>query len=547
MTAAEKKEERNKLNAALNKKLDKNIPEYVRDYHKRTIFKEDLYGWFERPDDKKQKLVKHYCAACQHSWQDIRPKHCSEQICPNCKQTIKMRGQFRSDSFYINVDDYVCYFEKHDDVIVARFFNNGRYYSDKKFIYKPGNFLTEYQRVIFRKDSTRNYLKYNGWISNQKEPYWSLMGKVNAHKSNYSFMQNMNEFKELVKGTHLDKETLFDFINSRPGYYCLLHVIYKFTTWPVLEYMYKLGYTQIVKGIINGRRSEDITLKLYEKKANKVLGVPHSILQKYDHPNLSEADIKAIKQLIEFGRLGQLTPERMKFISSIVDRTDSLGSLDIFRHFGIEKVINYMDKIVAAAETENDNACHGYARRNVDRNAAWRDYKDYRSECHKLGYDLTDEGIMFPKDFYKAHGRTSRLLEKQRERQDRLAQQKRDKERQALRERQKEEFTKAIKKYMKLHFANEEYVFGVIESADMLSKEGKALRHCVGGYDDRIIRGSCVIFYVRSAVAADKPLWTLEFNPKSKKIVQMCGFGNKLAPVEVQAFAEKCLKIKKAS
>ena len=57
----------------------------------------------------------------------------------------------------------------------------------------------------------------------------------------------------------------------------------------------------------------------------------------------------------------------------------------------------------------------------------------------------------------------------------------------------------------------------------------EVLDHCVGrmGYDQRMARGESLIFFVRRADDPTTPLITIEFNVKSRKMVQCYGQVNK--------------------
>ena len=46
---------------------------------------------------------------------------------------------------------------------------------------------------------------------------------------------------------------------------------------------------------------------------------------------------------------------------------------------------------------------------------------------------------------------------------------------------------------------------------DEITAEGAYLRHCVGGYVDRMANGKTTIFFVRRVEEPDKPFYTLEW------------------------------------
>jgi predicted RNA-binding Zn-ribbon protein involved in translation (DUF1610 family) len=528
MTRKEQKEQTEQLNAELMQQLDDaGIPEEVTEYAKTYALNHDYYGWFKKSTTKDHKTTI-VCKACGSEYEGIQPKHNTYEYCPNCGNSILMRRCRASKSHHIEKRRGICYFQKVDDVIVIRLFANSIYYTDSNAFRKDVASVIEEQRIIYRQ---RSVTSYRNWYSNYEDKYVLLKTERNYNDFyDNKCIQRPSEIEELFKGTRLEKNIWLwlDYPNKT------LKTLYKFATWPTLEYLYKLGYKKLVDEITHGREKGDITVNLFAKKANAVLGVPHSILQKYNPEILRECDIKAIKQLIDYGRLGQLTPERMTFISSILERR-SLDPLEIFRTFGIEKVQNYLTRQVEKYDEHNAQACSVYGMRDTSVQTIWRDFNDYRKECHELGYDLTDEGVMFPKDLASAHTRTSKLAQ---DRRDKL----RKKELAATLAQQRAAYKKAIKKILNKEFDGDGYILRVCTSPEELTEEGKQLHHCVGGYVDRVVEGSCLIFFLRTQQEPDTPLYTIEVNPKTMKIVQMRGKNNAAAPTELLAFAEIWVK-----
>ena len=67
------------------------------------------------------------------------------------------------------------------------------------------------------------------------------------------------------------------------------------------------------------------------------------------------------------------------------------------------------------------------------------------------------------------------------------------------------------------------------QRANDLVDEGKALRHCVGGYIDNVAEGRCLIVFVRRVEEPKKPYVTVEV--RDGKIAQIHGDHNS-APTE---------------
>nr|WP_276604182.1 PcfJ domain-containing protein [Nannocystis pusilla] len=71
-------------------------------------------------------------------------------------------------------------------------------------------------------------------------------------------------------------------------------------------------------------------------------------------------------------------------------------------------------------------------------------------------------------------------------------------------------------------------MIGELLSSEGLRAEGQALRHCVGTYVGRCVRGMSSIWSLRSAdregMVASR--FTIEVEPQSRRIVQIRGFAN---------------------
>ena len=138
-----------------------------------------------------------------------------------------------------------------------------------------------------------------------------------------------------------------------------------------------------------------------------------------------------------------------------------------------------------------------------------RDWKDYIDQCKKLEYDLFDESITRPKDFYSAHERLSRIIE---------AMVNAEKNRQ-LEEtnRQREE----------MQYVDEELGLMIVlpQSVSDIVREGKIQNHCVGGYADRHAEGKLHILFLRKISEPTVPYYTMEVNTNGT-IVQCRGYAN---------------------
>jgi len=178
-------------------------------------------------------------------------------------------------------------------------------------------------------------------------------------------------------------------------------------------------------------------------------------------------------------------------------------------------------------ETEQFKLLHYLKKTGIGLNTYW----DYYQACVELGLDMNDTKNRFPHDFKHWH--------------DVRIDQRKAKQRELDAEKRKEfytQFAEAIAKYIPLeHVGNDGYAVIIAQSPGQLLAEGEALHHCVGkmGYDKKVVDGQSLIFFVRRADKLDEPFVTMEYSPKTHKVLQLYGKGNTRPSEEVQNYIYK--------
>ncbi|MCL2856175.1 MAG: PcfJ domain-containing protein [Oscillospiraceae bacterium] len=136
---------------------------------------------------------------------------------------------------------------------------------------------------------------------------------------------------------------------------------------------------------------------------------------------------------------------------------------------------------------------------------------DYIDAAVTLGYDLTNPLMLMPRGIRKKHdaaAKSAAAIIAARLKAE-------------LGEKEKARLEQVTARY---GFAGEQYVIvAPIDSEDIVN-EGKALKHCVGGYAERHMNGKLTIMFLRSASAPCTPLVTIEMN--GDKMVQLHGYNN---------------------
>ena len=145
--------------------------------------------------------------------------------------------------------------------------------------------------------------------------------------------------------------------------------------------------------------------------------------------------------------------------------------------------------------------------------AGW--WCDYIDAAKFIGYDLKNDVFLLPKDLMKSHDKAI------------AAQTALQKARRAGKttDGEKKRLKSLVKKYT---YTDGRWLIRPPLHAEEIVAEGKALKHCVGGYADRHINGTTTILFLRDRLAPGKPLVTIEF--RAGKIVQIHGWDDERTP-----------------
>lgn len=189
---------------------------------------------------------------------------------------------------------------------------------------------------------------------------------------------------------------------------------------------------------------------------------------------------------------------------------------------GIEKVIDYWQSFkdtiyYITVISDQSGLCWkqimDYATKQGGRNTKGRtflsDYSDYLRECRKLKYDMKSPAVLFPRDMYAAHERTSKAISFQKNKE--------------LDERMR----KADEQRKWLAYTDEKRGLCVIlpKTVEDIIREGRIQDHCVAGYADRHAEGQLHIVFLRRLARPDVPYYTMEISTEGR-IKQCRGYKN---------------------
>lgn len=159
------------------------------------------------------------------------------------------------------------------------------------------------------------------------------------------------------------------------------------------------------------------------------------------------------------------------------------------------------------------------------------DYTSYLGQCVKLGQDLRDTKVAFPRHGHRQMERVQAAIDEIERRKDAAARRAMAKDLRA----------RAARFGAVLEAVDGGLVAHVPRLESEFVKEGKALNHCVGrmGYAAKMARGESLLVFVRYAAAPDKPFVTAEIDPESGEVRQCYGANNSRPADAVLDFVEK--------
>lgn len=273
--------------------------------------------------------------------------------------------------------------------------------------------------------------------------------------------------------------------------YAMIAYIYNFLKYPSIEILEKAGFEYIVGQRANEEKSRAVNWRA--KDLRKILG-------------LKSKEIKEFRELGRYARMYEL--EKYKDIKKMGYQI-SFRHIDLLSDYRWDKKIKELEQYVKL-----EKALNYLETQEWDCGI----YSDYLRECSKLGYDMKNKSILFPKDLQAAHEETSGKIEDQKN------------------EGKKAAFKSMVQKlYGRPEYREEKLLIRAVQSPGELAKESAALHHCVRTYVDRVVKGSCVILFIRKTSEPDKPYFTLELSPKGE-IIQCRGDHNCAYPDDVAEF-----------
>lgn len=502
------------------KELSSSIPELprdIKDWINNVLFSEDNYFFTKTEKGIKRGICTHCLVASQirprpatanyPDLQRIGKKHNDISTCPYCGKKVQFKDNGRSRKNLVNYGYFYILQPMNNGGLVLRTFYCRRIlsYTDLFADNAPEELDVDYSehfRIFMHGDILACFKHlFIDWIGSYND-YWKSISKMIIPHCHYGNVYQSRDFtvgtykpeswKEIIPATEY-RYSCLDAFADKPdiaGKYIELYL-----KNPVLmERIIKQGFKSVIFEKLDLNRST------------------HGIIN-FNKETPAEAfklDKASLKMLPENTRI--LDIARAAFIFANRCSVETLKAVQVLDCDDLKKLKTVCKKVRKAA---NVNKVFKYVRQQSKKEkssfqAITADYYDYIQQIIQLSMPIS-ESTIFPPDLSKAHIQATALLNVK----------KIEIEKQKIEELDRDfkpEYEKLCKKYF---YENDNYIIRPAKGKYELFVEGIALKHCVySNYSDRYISGQVLILLVREKKNPDIPFYTLELNPKNKKIIQ---------------------------
>ncbi|MCL2248659.1 MAG: PcfJ domain-containing protein [Oscillospiraceae bacterium] len=368
-----------------------------------------------------------------------------------------------------------------------------------------------------------------------------------AHKSYYSPkidivtekpeklpMQFFESFSD-YGGSYFNEHTYFgvDEVEYSPFKYCGFNDFFDIYGSPMrflaiccifprqVEMLMKTNMAQAVNDLVVGRRWNAAAFSWSEENPLASFGLSREEMKVYLE---SDKRIDSLVKYKQFKRAG-IKCEIADF-DELYRKISFIRSEPVLKH--IKKLKIKPAKFMGYLHDESSTRVYAgfIAEMAIDEMAQY--WIDYLDAAVFLGLDLKNSLVQMPKDLIRKHNETTQTVVDIKERE--TAQQNRE-----LHLQQQVDLKRRKKKY---EYSYGGFIFKMPTDPNEIIEEGKALKHCVGGYADRHMSGKLTLIFFRAEADPHQPLATIEMN--GINMVQMYGYNN---DVGVEKAKDKYAKI----
>jgi|GEM_PF-2806607 hypothetical protein len=448
--------------------------------------------------------TRYECSRCGEKWKypqrvmtrydnDVLDgSHRDEVRCPKCERTVTLlhANKFRN-FFSLTEYERIIYIipVNHDEVYIRV------YYVSFKCDSKGFEFnYIENTRYYLAPGIARSWIYMyissgNKWSENITiRPAFEYDLQFGANY-NYRYIGKDSLTGTFLKYSQYDKSWIIE--NER--WVNMYRLLYTYAVHPQIEMLIKLGHHSIAYDAI---RQNDIHKRTLDWNADNPPDFFKLTKQEYKEFAGHNGDYRLLSYYKKFKRIDKKTTfaDVENFINKVY-YAHHAKFIQISRVYKIKpmRLLNYIKKIPA---------------RQFDEGFVF--YRDYLDTARQIGYDLTDETVLLPKNLIEKHDTAVNIF---------------NETKQKITEKENEEkmrkFLKITEKLNKKYsFEDEKYLIRAPESMQEIISEGRNLSHCAGGYAARHANGSTVILFLRRKDDPETSFFTIEMHGNILRQVQ---------------------------
>lgn len=446
--------------------------------------------------------------SCHHNWQ---------YICPWCGRAVTMKDLSKAGKRK-KLRQYECAMVLHgegDALYADALFLNKDYRTEQSLTAGPEYWCCSRYRFSIGDVMQVDYQEFEkGWITHEREK----LGREKKVKETFrigSVMWYTCEMYHIMNREELTEHKVFRYC----GYFgkwqekvgCARECEFKFhdfvsymTAYCIyprqVEMFVRIGYYQPVADLIYCRRKNAGAIDWKEQDARKALGLNKTELKQFI---ALQPPIKALEcRKYANGKLGARWDVEVALAFSQMwgSESDPMEALRMAGKYGLP-LRKLIDRLLWWA---------GGATGKMLQNA-FEHYRDYLDAAYHLGRCMEHSEVLWPEDLQAAHDEAT----------DRWARVQLEEQEKAERKTVAESAGERKKKY-EFELDGLQIVFPMTAAA--IRREGKALKHCVGGYAERHMKDVLTILFLRRAETPNVPYVTIEM--RGNQIWQIHGYHN---------------------
>ena len=451
------------------------------------------------------------CTSCGHEIRLSGVKQGNKGVCPHCKRELIMKPRSRRGSCMADRDTCQVIQNVGNGELLIRIIKVWYTYAEDI----PKIQIYENARQFIRQDENDGkicvesyYYSYGSgiltdWKKGERPALFSQWQyHFEADTCGHLYSKNL---PNQLKGTAWEYCPIADFYNYFQKPMQALPFLRAFLNHPRMEHLAKVGFWNIVSNLAYCYHPDCL-----DETQNRTHQILKAAAEDVQFLKELEVDIPTLKIFHEYAGL----KDRRQLLCWQLEQKVERNILPILKHITVHKFIRYMDSQFGFLRLRRTS--HGTLRYKGMQDLV-SEYRDYLDMCRKMGYDMKNSFVLFPKDLQKSHDKTAHRYK---QRKDALV---------------KRDFISVYQQLSgQLDFEKDGMKIVYPKTPDDVVKEGHALHHCVGSYTERVAEKECIILFLRKCSEEAKPFYTVEV--RNRKAVQVRGIGNCDMTPEVKSF-----------